>query len=615
MTGKWCCDETAVVQTADGAVLSRAAYGNGNGTLSGLNLTITFDPGSTLWAAVSADCNTCSWDSGAVWRRQAQRPPPPAWAAQLSILELNALTYTSDAGDAGEPFGPDGSGSGTWAALTERVPYLADLGVNGIWLAYYNLADSFWHSIRTVYAALDPPTLDPRMGPPEDFRAFMAACEQSGIHVFLDAIGMGLVPNSSYIDLFPAWFSPLTPAPPYGLVNYDYTSPSFLAWWTGVWTSWALESGADGMRIDSASLGDWWPAWDAIVKSTAAQGKEIAVWGEGRRYHFDEHDFYAPQPNISATLATMLSWEDGCLATICFSDHDNGGAPDQPPANYFFLRGSRAQFGHHALSPFIPLWLGGEEYDEDPVVFLPAERSFGQNQSEPGGWMYASVRQWGQLSNVSKAAMRDDVRAVLAAQRAHADVLHHNACAALLAELPLFGASPPGGLVPYVRWLDGRKAVLVLANAGTSASTVSVRVPLAEMGLAGKYFEQSRVTPQTQQLFNLEAVDCDPHALFPTPHRPRRVPPRDADRRRRAAERNRRRVRARGAQHFCARGPNSGRRASGASCGANQRGALLALDGAHYSLHRCACMKPLPLYVALASSPPPTGTCPTAQRR
>ena len=419
-----------------------------------------------------------------MWARQAQRPPPPEWAAQLSILELNALVYTSDPD---EPYGPDGSGSGSWAALTDRVPYLADLGISGIWLAYYNLASYFWHSIRTVYAALDPPTLDPRMGPPEDFRAFMAACKAAGIHVFLDAIGAGLVPNSSYVALFPQWFSNPLPGPPYNLANYNYSSPDFLAWWTGVWTTWALVDGADGMRIDSASIGDWWPAWDEIVKSTAAQGKQIAVWGEGRRYHFDEHDFYAPQGNMSATLATMLSWQDGCLATICFSDHDNGGAPDQPPANYFFLRGSRAQFGHHALSPFIPLWLGGEEFDEDPVVFLPAERSYGPNQSEPGGWMYASVRQWGQLAtNASKAAMRDDVRAVLAAQRAHTDVLHHNACATRLAELPLLSASPPGGLVPYVRWLDGQKCVLVLANAAAAASDVTVRVPLEAMGLAGR---------------------------------------------------------------------------------------------------------------------------------
>ena len=30
------------------------------------------------------------------------------------------------------------------------------------------------------------------------------------------------------------------------------------------------------------------------------------------------------------------------------------------------------QFGNGALSPFIPLWFGGEEYNEDPVVDLPS---------------------------------------------------------------------------------------------------------------------------------------------------------------------------------------------------------------------------------------------------
>lgn len=30
------------------------------------------------------------------------------------------------------------------------------------------------------------------------------------------------------------------------------------------------------------------------------------------------------------------------------------------------------QFGNGALSPFIPLWFGGEEYNEDPVIDLPS---------------------------------------------------------------------------------------------------------------------------------------------------------------------------------------------------------------------------------------------------
>jgi hypothetical protein len=35
------------------------------------------------------------------------------------------------------------------------------------------------------------------------------------------------------------------------------------------------------------------------------------------------------------------------------------------------------QFGNGALSPFIPLWFGGEEYNEDPVVDLPCLQEVG----------------------------------------------------------------------------------------------------------------------------------------------------------------------------------------------------------------------------------------------
>ena len=250
LTGRWCCDETAVTQTPDGRVSSRAAYGDGNGTLSGRNLTLSFSGASTLWATVSADCATCAWNSGAVWRReQAPAVPAPAWASNLSILEVNALAYTSPAGT-----GPDGSGSGTWAALTERVAYWRALGISGIWLAYFNIGTYFWHGIKTVYAATDPPTLDPRLGTAAEFRAFVAECHGAGIKVFLDVVGVGVVPNSSYVALDPEFFTFPVPAPPYGLGNYNYTSSAFLTWWEGLWTDYVLDMGVDGMRIDSSDL-------------------------------------------------------------------------------------------------------------------------------------------------------------------------------------------------------------------------------------------------------------------------------------------------------------------------------------------------------------------------
>ena len=48
----------------------------------------------------------------------------PAWAKDLIIYEIATKGFTS-------PTGPE---SGTFNSLKERIPYLHDLGVDGIWL-------------------------------------------------------------------------------------------------------------------------------------------------------------------------------------------------------------------------------------------------------------------------------------------------------------------------------------------------------------------------------------------------------------------------------------------------------------------------------------------------
>lgn len=228
--------------------------------------------------------------------------------------------------------------------------------------------------------------------------------------------------------------------------------------------------------------------WDDIAAAARAGGHEIAVWGEGSRYHFSQHDLYAPQVNLTAR-AEDASAAGRCLNTLQFSCHDSGW--ESAPGNYFFLRGSRAQFAYGALSTFIPLWLGGDEYDEDPVTDLPdLKKDLYGTSGLPGGWMYGSVRDWSQLDDAGgrQALMLKDTTALLAAQRLHSDVLHRDSCAARIVSLGtrVSGAGAPLALDPYARYLESVKAVLVLANTDAAAAAkVVVDVPLAQMGFGG----------------------------------------------------------------------------------------------------------------------------------
>ena len=166
---------------------------------------------------------------------------------------------------------------------------------------------------------------------------------------------------------------------------------------------------------------------------------------------------------------------------------------ESPPGNYFFLQGSRARFALlGALSPYIPLWLGGDEAWEDPVVDLPLLQQdlYGQS-GKPGGWMYGSQRSWAALANASSpgALFAADCAALLALARAHSDVLAHDTCGPrAIAPLAVLAPSPAPALAPYVRYSTAAlKAVLVAGNAQRGAAlALTLRVPLQAMGWAGR---------------------------------------------------------------------------------------------------------------------------------
>lgn len=485
LTGSWCCEETVVVQTGINVATS-AIYGTGIGIVTNYTINITFtNAPNPIIGTLALNCNSISWENGAQWVRSAKpwipSVPAPEWASNLSaILEINALAYTSPNGNG------TGDGSGTFASLTAKVPYLQSLGINGLWLAYYNIATRHFYGIRSVYAAIDPQTIDPTLGTPEDFTTFVTACHTANIKVFLDVIGHGLVNESKWIKLHPEWFN----GGSWGMVDYNYSNIGFLDWWASVWEYYILgqetiENGVDGFRIDISDP-SWWTSgiWDKIANKAVESGHPVAIWGESSRYHFSQHDLIAPINNLTQHAVGDKALGN-CLNTLQLSCHDSGW--ENNPGNYFFLKGSRAQFANGALHVYIPLWLGGDEYDEDPVIDLPLlKKDLYGTSGLPGGWMYGSVRNWSQLDNPSsrQSLMLADTTALLSVQRLHADVLHRNVCIAEFMSLnnAISGTDAPLTLDPFARWLPSIKAILILANDGLKSANIVINVPLSVMG-------------------------------------------------------------------------------------------------------------------------------------
>ncbi len=97
----------------------------------------------------------------------------------------------------------DGDGLGDVAGITSRVPYLAALGVDALWLSPFfpsPLADG-------GYDVADYRAVDPRLGTLDDFDAFLRAAHEHDLRVIVD-----VVPN--HTSSAHAWFAAALAAAP-----------------------------------------------------------------------------------------------------------------------------------------------------------------------------------------------------------------------------------------------------------------------------------------------------------------------------------------------------------------------------------------------------------------
>ncbi len=393
-------------------------------------------------------------------------PAAPTWTRDLVIYELNPYAFTSPRG-AG-----DGSGSGTFDSLRERLPYLEDLGVTGIWLAGYCTCTSHFYNIKTVYACVRPDVLDPALGNRESFRSLIAEAHRRGLRVFLDVITHGVINDSPLIAEHPEWFA----SGSWGMTDYNYDNREFRAWWVDLWTSYVLEDGVDGFRLDvprQAQMG----LWADIAARCAVGGHPIAIFPEHTCvFHFGQHDVYGFSSDLAGEFASTPQF-----VGVQISCHDAGW--QSGPGNYYNVKRHRGHFSYTLFGYNIPIFMSGEEFHADPIGLPNLEKElFGGGG--PGGWLYGAWIQWDQIERSPHKEMLDDTRRMLKIRREHRDLLHADRTDTHIIRLPHTPATRP---IPYARFLPGRKAIIVAASHDDfMASPMRLAIPLAEMGLAGR---------------------------------------------------------------------------------------------------------------------------------
>lgn len=123
-------------------------------------------------------------DNGAYYAFYVDDDPPPAWTKDAVIYQIFADRFFSPAPHfpTVEPK-PSLKCNGTLRGITEKLDYLAELGVNCLWLTPIFPSPSY-HG----YDATDFFEINPRLGTKDDFKALIEGAHARGIRLLMDFV-------------------------------------------------------------------------------------------------------------------------------------------------------------------------------------------------------------------------------------------------------------------------------------------------------------------------------------------------------------------------------------------------------------------------------------------
>ncbi len=234
----------------------------------------------------------------------AQKVQSPDWVSDLIIYEISTKNFTS----------PKGPNTGTFASLEQKIPYIKELGANAIWVSGHSLADTdHFYNIWTQYACIEPDSIDPSLGTKKSFKNMIDTAHKNGIRVFLDVITHGVMKESPLVKEKPHWFE----GESWGMADYDWygNHKDLDDWWVDVWTSYSVDLGVDGYRLDVATYRP--DLWYQIKKNAKIKGKDIAVFAENMNAHIspDAIDFLQRRNTLS-DQTKGLNYESPILKSL-----------------------------------------------------------------------------------------------------------------------------------------------------------------------------------------------------------------------------------------------------------------------------------------------------------
>jgi glycosidase len=203
---------------------------------------------------------------------------------------------------------------GDFKGLTEKIPYIKNLGFSALWVTPPIKQQSIQGSSAAYhgYWALDFMKVDPHLGSDADFKKMVSAAHAAGLKVFIDVVanhtadvisykdGKAFIPAGKEAAKNPAFLNKLDNyhnvgdstftgesalvGDFFGLDDLATEKPEVVNGFIDIWSYWIKEFDIDGMRIDTFKHVNpefWKSVLPTIQKVAADNGKKsFPIFGE-----------------------------------------------------------------------------------------------------------------------------------------------------------------------------------------------------------------------------------------------------------------------------------------------------------------------------------------------
>ncbi|MFZ1917738.1 MAG: alpha-amylase family glycosyl hydrolase [Terriglobales bacterium] len=241
----------------------------------------------------------------------------PDWSKNAVIYQINTRQFTPE---------------GTFRAAALQLPRLKDLGVDILWLVPINKIGEKNRkgTLGSPYSVQDYYSVNPELGTIDDFRHFVDAAHQVGMHVILDWVPNHTSWDNVLVVQHPDWYAhnwkgDFMPTPWEDwsdIIDLDYSHEGLRKYMTDALKYWVKEANIDGYRCDVAGFVplDFWN--NARKELDAIKPVFMLAEWESRDLHAEAFD-----------MTYAWTWYDAVHAITTGKTKDLGGLYSYYSAN------------------------------------------------------------------------------------------------------------------------------------------------------------------------------------------------------------------------------------------------------------------------------------------